>query len=323
MRENKAFIINIVQYLNDPSDQELEKEVNRFRAASMENDEFYLEIERVWSISPEVKHLDALNTEDALERLSNRLGYSGKNRGSGRWNIWYAAAAVAVLFIAGYWGYSTFTEAHYITKTTGTAIDSVLLPDGSKIYLSKGTTVRYPEKMKAGTRSVFLVKGAAFFDIVKKANQEFVVAVESSKVTVLGTSFNVKNEHKQIELAVRSGKIKFEAPDGNSSSVLTAGDGLIYSSETGRISRFTDKAGTEYAWLTHELKFVDTPLPEVFKILEKCYGVKFRYKDSLSSFNKFNANFKDNKLEEILEILRETYPLQISREDSVLVVQSN
>lgn len=320
MSENKDFLIKIVQFLNDPTSESLAAEVNVWRNASQRNEEFFQQITHLWNMSSGLKDLDSLNTDEAVDRLSIRLGYAPVEKQHGF--IWFRNIAAAVLLaVLGYWAYHSVTEVSYLTKTTGAIIDSVLLQDGTRIYLAENSSVRYPEEIKGKTRNVYLIKGEAFFKVSKDSIRPFVVAVDSSKVTVLGTSFNISYAHEQIGLSVRTGKVKFEAPNGKETSILTAGDGLIYHRRRGVTDHFFDGSGSDYAWLTHELSFVDASLSQVFKSLEKYYKVKFNVEDSLSSYNKFNATFKDNELDAILLILEETYPLQITRTGSLITIR--
>ncbi len=322
MSENKEFLIKIVRFLNEPDNSKFISEVDELRHLSGENEEFFMQITNLWNVSSELKDLESIDTEAAVERLSLKLGYGFEERKSSRF-IWLRNIAAACLLVTlGYWVYLTVNKPNYLTRTTGSLIDSVTLSDGSLIYLAENSSFRYPEKIKGDTRNVFLLKGEVFFKVSKDDAHPFVVIIDSSKVTVLGTSFNIKNTNRQIELAVRTGKVKFEAPNGKETSILTAGDGLIYYLHTGKTDHFVDGTGSDYAWLTRELTFVDAPLAEVFKSLERCYHVKFKIDQSLSSYSKFNASFKDNKLDEILDILKETYPVKISRNDSLITIKS-
>lgn len=84
----------------------------------------------------------------------------------------------------------------------------ISLPDGTRIWLSPGTKISYPDKFRAKERLVKL-EGEAFFDVVHDEDHPFVIQSGQLKTVVLGTSFNVKAYPDQIisEVTVVSGKV--------------------------------------------------------------------------------------------------------------------
>ena len=67
---------------------------------------------------------------------------------------------------------------------------SIVLPDGTKVFLNAGTTLRYPDHFEGGSREVYL-NGEAYLEVTKDAEHPFVVKTEEVEVKVLGTVFNV------------------------------------------------------------------------------------------------------------------------------------
>lgn len=84
----------------------------------------------------------------------------------------------------------------------------ISLPDGTRIWLSPGTHISYPDKFYSKERLVKL-EGEAFFDVVHDEDHPFVIQSGELKTVVLGTSFNVKAYPDQIisEVTVVSGKV--------------------------------------------------------------------------------------------------------------------
>lgn len=318
MTGKRSFLEKLVAHFDKPEDPEILKDIEAERKASDENERFYNEISHIWNYSSRLGVLDAIDQEEAVRRLNRRIG-----RQESSYRLWFRnAAAVIILSAAAYWIYSASSRASYLIKTAGTSIDSVTLPDSSKIYLSSGSSVKYPEEFAGGERKIYLLKGEAFFKVTRDTLHPFVVGIKSSTVTVLGTSFNLKIDKSQVGLNVSTGKVKFALNNGSSSAVLKAGEALTYDFNTAGMKRYQDRTGSTFAWLTRELHFVDAPLADVFSALEEYYKVKIDIKDSLSSYSKFNARFRDSDLEEVLSILRETYPLSISREKQVITIHN-
>jgi ferric-dicitrate binding protein FerR (iron transport regulator) len=84
----------------------------------------------------------------------------------------------------------------------------ISLPDGTRIWLSPGSHISYPDKFRTKERLVKL-EGEAFFDVVHDEDHPFVIQSGQLKTVVLGTSFNIKAYPHQIvsEVTVISGKV--------------------------------------------------------------------------------------------------------------------
>ena len=68
---------------------------------------------------------------------------------------------------------------------------TVTLPDGSRVYLHAGSSLKFPTKFNDSIRLVEL-KGEAYFAVAKNKEKPFVVKTRTMQTTVLGTEFNVK-----------------------------------------------------------------------------------------------------------------------------------
>ena len=60
---------------------------------------------------------------------------------------------------------------------------SIVLPDGTKVFLNAGTTLRYPDHFEGGSREVYL-NGEAYLEVTKDAEHPFVVKTEEVEVKV-------------------------------------------------------------------------------------------------------------------------------------------
>jgi transmembrane sensor len=99
---------------------------------------------------------------------------------------------------------------------------SLLLPDGSKVWLNAASSIKYPAQFSANERRV-IVTGEAYFDVAAmRSNKEkvpFVVTVQSlagdslAEVEVQGTGFNIMayDDEADIKTTLLNGKIKISA----------------------------------------------------------------------------------------------------------------
>jgi transmembrane sensor len=292
---------------------------------SAENEREFARMKAIWEASDDP--MEAHEVAKALARTKYKIAVLEKEApGSDVYSLkplfkWARnIAAILVLGFSSYLIYHQFTKEVYITKTTGDNIDSLLLADGSKIYLAANTRFSYPTKMKEKIRQVSLLNGEAFFKIAKDASRPFKVVLNNSKVTVLGTSFNIRNTPRSVDLSVNSGKVAFEAISGNDKAILTAGMGLNYNISSNNIIRFSSVNHNNAYWLNKELVFVNASLEQVFESLENCYGINIKVKDTIKTRHKFNAEFKNTSIGEVLEVLKATYPIRFKLKEKEIIV---
>ncbi|MBC9934746.1 FecR domain-containing protein [Chitinophaga qingshengii] len=304
--------LQLVKYLNNPQDTALEQEVRSWIAAAPENEAIYQQVQQLWQLSPDLKILDQLDTPAAIARLQDALPEDNTVlQLPARRYKWFRVAAIAIpVMAAAWWLYHSTGAITYREKTTMASIDSLLLPDQSHIYLDKNSRIRYPEKMEK-IRTVIMEQGTAFFEVAPQTGTPFMVKIGSSSITVLGTSFNIQMNENSIGVTVKTGKISFNSGHSNTpETILIAGEGIRFNPATGSIEQFNAINSNADAWITHELVFVDAPLFEVCKKLEALYQVKINLQGKIP-VKKLNATFKNNKLEEVLEVLQATYPISV------------
>ncbi|NEM97840.1 FecR family protein [Pontibacter burrus] len=317
----------IIRHQDDPENDVLQAEVTHLRATSPDFELLYLQVNGIWQVSGSAATLQHIDSEQAVKRFSNRLSFTShehpKSVNSG-WKWLMRVAAILLLGVAGYVIYYAATNVTYITTATQTAtIETVELPDGSKVTLNSNSTLRYPDKLTGDTREVYLLHGTAFFDVARNTEKPFIVNIGNSTVTVLGTSFNIEVSGDIIELNVETGRVEFEAREGGEKMILNAGSGLLYNTAQQATRTFASANRNSSSWLSGTLRFKDAPLSDVFESIENHFGVTIEVMldDSLSSYNKLNASFDDSTLQEVLDVLTELYPIQVTQQDSTLIVR--
>lgn len=297
-------------------DSALQQEVEQFRSQSPENENYFLETQKLWELSSRAARLADVDEKKAVGELRDYLKNSRPKRSLKL--VWFRNIAAAVLVLAmGYWIYRQNTKIVYLTKLTGgSQVDSVRLSDGSVIVMAENSELKYPEKFDS-EREIIFSKGQAFFKIAQDPTHPFKVVMNKSDVTVLGTSFNIKVSTVRIDLSVKTGRVMFSPFQNGSKSILSEGQAITYDSERGEIVAKT--AQNADAWLTKELTFVDTPLEEVCKQLSAYYNADIKLQNNKRN-KKLNATFKNQTLAQVLEVLNETYNIKIKKEKNQITL---
>ena len=194
------------------------------------------------------------------------------------------AAAVVLLAVGG-------TAAWYAVPVSRTAQAgervAVALPDGSRVELNSGSTLRYRRGFSflpgfsAGSRSVHL-EGEAFFDVVS-AVRPFRVEAGAATVRVLGTEFNVRardGRDGEVRVEVEEGRVEVrEARDGRSAVILGAGEALRVTSEGVALAPETVSPDRIAAWRSGGITAVDASLNAILQDLELRFGVRIELLD--------------------------------------------
>ena len=87
------------------------------------------------------------------------------------------------------------------------------LPDNSKVILSPGSRLKYPEQF--GKHREVILSGEGYFDIRKDENNPFIVRIGSLNIQVLGTRFNVRAypADSVFEVFLKEGAITLAIPN--------------------------------------------------------------------------------------------------------------
>lgn len=318
MLDEPGYLDVIIRYFNTPEDEKLRSELLSYRSKSVEHENYFLEMEKVWANTAKSAVLDTIDVNHSVKQFKNSLPDS--SQASHRAWYWLGRiAAVMAIALTGLWFYTSNTKEVYVVRVTQSQqIDTVALPDGSEVVLSENSEIKYSNKFTKEQRDFYLTKGKAFFKIQKDATHPFKVKMGESEVLVVGTSFNINFTSQQIDLDVKTGKVLFSPYEDGASSVLTKGQALTYNIQgkqlTTRLSQNAD------AWLTKELTFVDTPLDEVCKQLSVYYKVNISLKEGKGSNKKLNATFTNQSLENVLVLLNETYNIEIRKKNNQIIL---
>jgi len=181
------------------------------------------------------------------------------------------AASIALLAAAFYFFQHNHKQYdNILTKTTGASMDSLLLQDGSKVYLSANTTVSYPEVFSKKNREITLANGNAFFEVAKDPSRPFIISSGDIKTKVLGTSFNIQLKNDSCLVSVLTGKVNVSSM--SKSVYLSPNEEVAYSHSTNTLQKRANLQKTLTSWFNDDLELNNVALKEVFDVLQYKYG---------------------------------------------------
>ncbi len=200
---------------------------------------------------------------------------------------------------------------------------TIKLPDGSIAILNSGSQLEYPKTFNDTIRAVTLT-GEAFFDVKKDSSKPFIVTTETLKIKVLGTSFNIKSYPKDenIETTLVSGKVEVHEQKNKAPVTLLPSQRAIFNKTQNKIEVDQVDSQKIVAWRQGKLIFDKTPLKDVVSDLSRKYDIQFVIKsDSLLQY-KYTGEFDNLSLEEVLEVLKISSPINYKHINNKIMLNS-
>jgi len=97
--------------------------------------------------------------------------------------------------------------------------------------------------------------------------------------------------------------------------LLLAGETGVYDTETGRLSRAKTTDNNFMSWKTGVLEFVNAPLPEVIKTLNRVYNIKIQLASKHDAL-RLTARFEGETADQLIESLQTIFEFELLREDN-------
>lgn len=200
---------------------------------------------------------------------------------------------------------SSSTAYHRIQVPKGKELH-LQLSDGSRVHLNAESSLRFPVHFSLKAPRRVQCTGEAFFEVNPDHPQPFVVEGKELQAEVLGTRFNFRNlpDNLQQEVALVEGRVRVSLKELPSESVLLE---ARQQAALGRGSKSLSKSWINpnhiTAWRRGEIYFRNQSLPEIFRELERVYGVQIQLMDPELEGGSFVAalNYKKEKLSHILD----------------------
>ena len=185
----------------------------------------------------------------------------------------------------------SLTWQNFVNTTNLTQV--IVLPDSSRVAIEPESRLKFSSVFNKAKRELYL-EGEAFFQVTHNANVPFFVHANEVTTKVLGTSFIIKalKHEREITVVVKTGKVSvFASPEKEDEPlavkeiILTSNQQIIYDKKEKEISKTLVKKPR--AILPEEeirrMRFEEAPVTEIFKALEKIYGVEIDFDEALFS----------------------------------------
>ncbi len=188
---------------------------------------------------------------------------------------------------------------------------TITLIDGTKVMLNSNSKIRFPGNFSKNSREVY-AEGELFFEVARDNEKPFIVNINETKVTVLGTSFNVRAYpgENSVKTTLCTGKVQFSAE--NISLTLAPGEQSVYQNTEKTIEKHSVDVYDYTAWKDGVTYFNNKSLSEIMYNLSMWYGFEYVFDNPDAGNESFTVEVsRDISLDKIVELINNTNTVKI------------
>ena len=216
-----------------------------------------------------------------------------------------------IILILSPLAYDAFSKRQ--VGTSSAEEKSVLLADGTEVILNSESELTYNRNYNKNSRSVHLV-GEAYFS-VKKGNIPFNVLTPHGKISVLGTSFNIRTRNDGFEVGVNDGEVQVS----NENSLINLSKGQFIDVKSEFISsNILQIPSDQYPdWLNRKFYCNETTLESLCLEIERTFDIKINFTNpnlkSLTITGLIEASDLNNVLQTVSILTKHKFKLEGGR----------
>jgi transmembrane sensor len=213
-----------------------------------------------------------------------------------------------------------------LTVPRGGEYKSLVLADGTKVWMNAESSIRFPVAFIKSEREVEIM-GEAYFEVAHNKEQPFKVSVNGMKVEVVGTHFNVNaySDEAVIKTTLLEGSIKVVT--GKSVALIKPGQqAQVPNTDSGDESiKVVNEADVNaaVAWKNGLLVFNQADIKTILRQVARWYDVSIEYKGDIKVPKSYGEIPRNVTLSEVLKIIGINSKLQFSIEGKKVTVKQS
>lgn len=327
MELNENIMQLIIRFLNQEASQnektELESWLNENPANQQEFDDYL----KIWEDGSSLVIQHDFNTSAAWGKLDTKILPTPVEEPIRRGTLFTmkrTVVAAAILLFVAVTAIYIFNnkEASWKSISALQKNERLTLPDGSIVFLRKGSALRYSANFGDKER-VTALSGEAFFEVQHNEQKPFRVISTKATIEVLGTSFMVRNTDLLDEVVVTTGKVRF-AERRNISNEVILTKGQKAELVKNQITKDTVLNVNYMSWQSGKLIFHNTPLKQVVDDISRFYVVEIKLAPEVereAGTINIKAEFDHEPLEQVLDEFQLITGLKVSKKNGVVIIQ--
>jgi ferric-dicitrate binding protein FerR (iron transport regulator) len=287
----------------------------------------------IWMVNKQPLYQPGIPASDVWARIETniatyerRKGYFRPLRIAARW---VGAAAASLLMIIAIREFSAQGEKNYATGFGKR--EQIVLPDESVITLNANSNIQYARTWRSDKPREIWLNGEAYFEVKHVAVQNrlresdsFHVHVGGLDLMVLGTRFNIKNRRQRTEISLLDGSLRIvRTGPGGFVRVLKPGDAFVWDSAQLRLQTLDRKPTASKSWTHDEIDLDGYSLQEILQILHDTYGYEISLESPELAEKRMTGTIPAQNADDILFVLKKVFNLKIDQKDNHLTISQN
>ena len=197
---------------------------------------------------------------------------------------------------------------------------SLVFSDQTEVELRKGSTIKYYEDWSGtGKRKIWL-EGEAYFNVSKseKDNDVFQVIADHGIISVHGTKFLVKTDDEDLSVILEEGKVACVV--GEQNIMMRPGD-LLFSNKDGVSVEHLQPVRTFDSWRKGKLSFKNVSIEQVIETINNSYPIEVSLGNDQLKSRKITATVDQNDPMLLLNAIAEIYGIELIENSNKIIMK--
>ncbi|MFC2137760.1 FecR domain-containing protein, partial [Bacteroidota bacterium] len=198
---------------------------------------------------------------------------------------------------------------------------TLILSDGTRVFLNAETKLVFPEIFIENTREVTL-EGEAYFEVAKLDSKPFIVKTKKYDVKVYGTVFNVSAYENDINIHTTLVEGSVGINLNNEEIRLIPGEQINYNKEDDEISKKKVDTYVYTAWKEGKFVFEQESLENILNRLSRWYNTEVHFEtEKLKNYHFSGTLNRYDNIDEILDMIALTTNIEFKISDNMILVK--
>ena len=241
--------------------------------------------------------------------------------------IWWRIAASILLIGTTLSLFFWWKNSSINYQTAFAQTETIILPDQSEVILNANSKLYTKSKWEEGKDREVWLEGEAYFSVQSAStygNSKFIVYAGESSVEVLGTKFNINSRVNELRVLLTEGKVKVNLPETSEILEEAQEDNLDqelleYQIQEKTYERKRVKALPFISWKDNTLRFEDTPISELVRILEDNYGFEVEINDTALLEESLSGSMPYGEADLVFKALKTVFNIQVEQQSETKV----
>lgn len=307
----------IIKYLQGEAGETEKKQLLDWLNASEENKKQFAGMREAWLAAGDILPSGGLYAQKAHDMFMRQVAaHENKKRNHSRSFRFarMAAAGVLLLLLLGgsyFAGMKRNPDELYAKEIVMNHFrmgkdskDSIVLPDGTTVWLHAGSELFFPDTFSGKQRKVTL-RGEGYFEVSPDKDKPFIVEAGGMEVKVLGTSFDIQNYagRKTAEVTLLTGEVEVFLPVLERTVALKPDQKIVWNTYTEEYTLENVDARKYISWINDRLSFNKEKLSDALFHLERWYNIDIFCDDKVNMEELLTFTVRREEKEEIFKLL--------------------